>query len=334
MIAPLSPTFAQLVQDFFCTHLVRQRNASACTIRSYRDTFRLFLRFLKEELGKEPSKVDLSDLTPATIEAFLSHLESSRGNAIRTRNNRFAAIRSFLKYSGAQDPGNLAVIRQVLAIPMKRFDRVQLGYLSREEMQAILQAPDCSTWSGRRDLSMFATMYNTGARVSEITALRRQDVSLAASSSVRIRGKGRKERAVPLWKDTVRHLRKWMNEIQQDESSALFPNARGNFMTRSGVEYRLKRAVTAATTFQPALKGRRISPHTLRHTTAMHLLQSGVDITVIALWLGHETSATTHMYVEADLKMKEKALGRLQEPKTRHVRYRPRDKLLQFLEEL
>lgn len=334
MIAPLSPTFAQLVQDFFCTHLVSQRNASACTIRSYRDTFRLLLRFLEDELGRKPSKMDLGDMTPETIEAFLSHLESSRGNAVRTRNNRFAAIRSFLKYSGARDPGNLAVIRRVLAIPMKRFDRVQLDYLSRDEMQAILQAPDRTTWSGRRDLAMFATMYNTGARVSEIIGLRKQDVSLGISSSVLIRGKGRKERAVPLWKDTVRHLRKWMNEIQGGESSALFPNARGDFMTRSGVEYRLKRAIASATALQPSLKRKRISPHTLRHTTAMHLLQSGVDITVIALWLGHETSATTHMYVEANLKMKEKALGRLQAPETPRVRYRPRDRLLHFLEGL
>jgi site-specific recombinase XerD len=334
MIATTMPSFVHLVQDYFCGHLINQRNASPRTVASYRDTFRLLLGHVAHDRHKQPSRIEMGDLTPSAVAAFLNHLERGRHNAIRTRNNRFAAIRAFLRYASARDPTSLLTVQQVLAIPMKRFDRPQMRFLSHDEVEAILATPDGSTWSGRRDRVMFAVLYNTGARVSELAALRVQDLSLNQPSTLRLHGKGRKERTVPLWKETARALRQWLKEITGEAQDPLFPNTSGAFLTRSGIEYRLRQLVTIAATRCPSLRKRRISPHTFRHTTAMHLLQSGVDITVIALWLGHESPATTHMYVEADLTMKERALAKTQAPRTATVRYRPRDKLLRFLETL
>ena len=222
----------------------------------------------------------------------------------------------------------------MLAIPSKRFDKPLLGFLTREEMQALLAAPNLSTWSGQRDHAMLSTFYNTGARVSEITALRVSDLALGRGASVHIRGKGRKERATPLWASTAKLLERWLTHIRHSPDAPLFPNRNREPMSRSGVERRLRTAVRSATNNCPSLRKRRISPHTLRHTTAMHLLQSGVDITVIALWLGHESPATTHRYVEADLAMKERALKSLQEPSTRRLRYSPPDSVLAFLDRL
>jgi site-specific recombinase XerD len=265
---------------------------------------------------------------------FLDHLEQRRGNSIPTRNVRLAALRSFLKYAAARDPTCLPAVQRVLAIPMKRSQRSLLGYLSREEMAAILVAPDGSTWSGQRDRVLFSLMYNTGARVSEAIGLRRADATLSPSRTVQIRGKGRKQRVIPLWKSTADRLREWLPRVGQAPESPLFPNAHGGPLSRSGVEDRLEAAVQTAAVNCSTLKGRRISPHTLRHTTAMHLLQSGVDITVIAIWLGHESTETTHTYVEADLAMKEKALSRVEEMSTSPLRYRADDELLRFLEGL
>jgi site-specific recombinase XerD len=334
MTTPTSPEFPQLVQEYFCQHLVNDRNVSQETVASYRDTFRLLLGYLERHVKKPPVEIVLDHLNVPSIEAFLNYLESGRSNSIRTRNIRFAAIRSFLKYAASRDPTSLPTVQQVLAIPMKRFNRPQLSFLSRDEVQAILDTPDSTRWSGQRDRVMFATLYNTGARVSELIGIRVHDVSLNHAATALIHGKGRKERTVPLWKDTSRQIKRWLKQADLNSCQPLFPNASGGLLSRSGVEYRLKRAVAAAVPQCPSLKGRRVSPHTMRHTTAMHLLQSGVDITVIALWLGHENPATTHLYVEADLAMKERALRKLQEPRTRNCRYRPRDKLLQFLESL
>ena len=239
-----------------------------------------------------------------------------------------------LQYASARDPTCLPIVQRVLAIPTKRSRRPLLGYLSREEMAAILAAPDATTWSGQRDRVLFALMYNTGARVSEAIGLRRANVALNPSRTVRIDGKGRKQRVIPLWGSTAGCLQKWLPRIGQEPESPLFPNAHGGALSRSGVEHRLHEAVRAAAVRCPALKGRRISPHTLRHTTAMHLLQSGVDLTVIAIWLGHESTATTHIYVEADLAMKEKALSRIEEMPGPPLRYRADDDLLRFLDEL
>jgi site-specific recombinase XerD len=328
------PGFAALVREFFCGRLIAQQNVSTRTVGSYRDTFRLLLNFFAECWGRPPTALTLVDLDAPAVLAFLDHLEQRRGNCVRTRNARLAALRSFLKYAATRDPACLPVVQRVLAIPMKRFARPLLEYLSREEVEAVLAAPAESTWSGQRDRVLFALMYNTGARVSEAIGLRRSDVELGRSRTVRIEGKGRKQRVIPLWPSTADRLREWLPRIGPGPESPLFPNSRGGWLSRSGVEDRLRRAVRLAMARCPALKGRRISPHTFRHTTAMHLLQSGVDITVIALWLGHEGTETTHQYVEANLALKEKALSRIAEPPSPPLRYRADDELLGFLERL
>ena len=327
-------TFAALVQDFFCQRLIGQRQASPRTVASYRDAFRLFLGYAQTHLHKPASALTLGDLNAPVILGFLDHLEAERHNGARTRNARLAALRSFLHYAAIQDPTALATIQRALAIPVKRFDRPLLGYLSREEMAAILAAPDRSTWSGHRDHVLLATLYNTGARVSEIIAVRLGDLTLDRGASVRLHGKGRKDRAVPLWKSTVKRLQEWLPRAGRGPDSPLFPNSRRQALSRSGVESRLRVAVATAAHSCPSLANRRISPHTLRHTTAMHLLQSGVDLSVIALWLGHESTETTHLYLEADLAMKERALAMLQDPSTKGFRFRPSDQLLAFLDGL
>ena len=265
--------------------------------------------------------------------SFLDHLESERSNSARTRNLRLAAIRSFMRYASLREPTLLPVTQRVLAIPAKCFDRPVLGYLSRGEVTAIINAPDPSTWSGQRDAVLFAVLYNTGARVSEITRLRVDDVLLDRASAVLLHGKGRKERAVPLWKSTAAQLRRWLPRIDRSPDRPVFPNRTGQPLSRSGVEHQLRVACRKASERHPSLATRRISPHTLRHTTAMHLLQSGVDITVIALWLGHEDTATTHQYVEADLAM-EAALRRVADPAPEPLRFTATDRLLDFLEAL
>lgn len=328
------PSFSLLLQEFFCQHLLNQRNVSSRTIASYRDTFRLLLQYVEKRRNKRPVDVTLNDLGAPCILAFLDYLEKERRNCIRSRNARLAAIRSFFRYTASKDPASLPTIQRVLAIPMKRFNRPLLGFLSTQEIQAILESPNVSSFSGRRDCVLFALMYNTGARVSEIAALRVGDVVLGRCPSVRLHGKGRKERTVPLWQNTARQLKQWMSGIDSKPDSPLLPNTCGQHLTRSGIESRLREAVRNASNKLPSLKARRISPHTLRHTTAMHLLQAGVDITIIALWLGHESPATTHLYIEADLTLKERALSKLDEPTAKRIRFRPTDKLLQFLESL
>lgn len=327
-------SFAALVQGFFCQHLIQQRNASAQTIASYRDTFRILLGYLQKVRKKQPSAIKVADLDAPVVSAFLDHLEKKRHNGIRTRNTRFAAIRSFLRYASALDPASLPIIQRVLAMPMKRFSRRLLGYLSREEVAALLDAPNAATRSGQRDRVLFAVLYNTGARVSEALALRRGDVSLGSSRHVQITGKGRKQRMIPLWKDTAKRLREWMTRIGQDPQACLFPNRDGQALSRSGVEKRLHKAVRLAANRCPTLRAKRVSPHTLRHTTAMHLLQSEGNIATVAMWLGHEGIETTHQYVEANMTMKEDALSKLTELPTQKLRFRASDKLLQFLEGL
>ena len=328
------PNFATLLQRFFTERLIHQKNASPRTVSSYRDTFRLFLQFAQRRLRKPPTKIELTDIDTSLVSAFLDHLEVDRHNTIRSRNARFAALRSFLQYAGLMAPTALGTIRGVMAMPMKRFERRLVGYLSREEIKALLNAPDLATWFGQRDRVMLATLYNTGARVSELISMTVGDVVLDRSSSIRIHGKGRKERSVPLWRTTANQIRLWLRQNQGARDRPLFPNRTGGPMTRTGVTDRLKLAAVTAATRCPQLKQRHISPHIVRHATAMNMLQSGVDITVIALWLGHESTATTHMYVEADLAMKERALKTLQAPSVKASRFRPEDRLLAFLEGL
>ena len=333
-MTPVERPFPALLQDFFHRRLIAQRGASAHTIASYRDTFTLLLGYAAERTGRTPSALTLSDLDAPMVLSFLDHLESERGNSARTRNLRLAAIRSFMRYASLREPTLLPVTQRVLAIPAKCFDRPVLGYLSRGEVTAIINAPDPSTWSGQRDAVLFAVLYNTGARVSEITRLRVDDVLLDRASAVLLHGKGRKERAVPLWKSTAAQLRRWLPRIDRSPDRPVFPNRTGQPLSRSGVEHQLRVACRKASERHPSLATRRISPHTLRHTTAMHLLQSGVDITVIALWLGHEGTATTHQYVEADLAMKEAALRRVADPAPEPLRFTATDRLLDFLEAL
>jgi integrase/recombinase XerD len=332
MTAP--PAFPALVRDFFQRRLVAERGASAHTIASYRDTFQLLLCYAEQHTGRTPSALTLGDLDAPLILAFLDHLETGRGNTERTRNLRLTAIRSFMRYASLRDPASLPVAQRVLAITAKRFDRPVLNFLTREEVQALLDAPDRGTWSGHRDAVLFTVLYNTGARISEATGLRIADVLLDRAAALHLHGKGRKDRVIPLWKSTAAQLRAWLELINRSPDAPVFPNRAGTRLTRSGAEQRLQAAISKASQRCPSLATRPISPHTLRHTTAMHLLQSGLDITVIALWLGHEDPATTHLYIEADLAMKEAALHRLDPPASKPVRFKAGDRLLAFLESL
>ena len=328
------PSLAPLLQAFFLERLTAQRNASPQTVAAYRDSFRLLLEFAQQYVGKAPEHLELTDLDAPVVLAFLDHLERERHNTIRSRNARFAAIRSFMHFAAFKDPTALPGIQRVLAIPMKRFDKPLLGFLSTSEIQAILDAPPTDRWSGQRDRIMFATLYNTGARVSELTGLRVGDVVLDGSACVHLHGKGRKNRSVPLWRTTTTQVRHWLPRIDSRPDRPLFPSATGGRLTRPAVTARLRLAVQRAAAQCPSLTKRRVSPHCIRHSTAMHMLQSGVDITVIALWLGHENPATTHLYVEADLAMKERALQAVQSPRIKQTRYRPTDRLLAFLQRL
>jgi site-specific recombinase XerD len=328
-----SPSFAALVQTFFAEHL-QQRAMSRCTVAAYRDAFVLFLDFAQTRLRKQPTEIHLDEVTPALILAFLDHLEHERGNTVRSRNARLAALRAFLKFAGRRDVSALHAVEKALGVPMKRFERPMLGYLSREEMLAVIGKAD-NSWTSQRDHLLLRMLYNTGARVSEIIGVTLADVVLDGAACVRLHGKGRKQRSVPLWKSTVKQIRTWLRlNPQLQATSALLPNRNDQPMTRANVTQRLGLAVQAAVISQPQLAKRSISPHIIRHTTAMHLLQSGVDISVIALWLGHENPTTTHQYVEADLAMKEQALGKLQEPDAAVRRYKAPDSLIEFLKTL
>jgi site-specific recombinase XerD len=333
--AKLPPSFAALVQAYFAEYLTQQRALSAQTIAAYRDGFVLFLNFAETKLGKSPATMALADITPELIMTFLDHLERQRHNSVRSRNARLAALRSFLKFAGHRDIASLQVIERALGVPVKRFERPMFGYLSREEMLAVIGTPD-ESWLSQRDRILFLLMYNSGARVSEIIGIKVADVVLDDQAAcVHLHGKGRKQRSVPLWRSTVKAVRawlKWNSEFQP--ASLLLPNRNGRVMTRTNVSLRLALAVKHATDSCPALAKRRVSPHTIRHTTAMHLLQAGVDISVIALWLGHESPVTTHHYVQADLAMKERAMARLHEPDAKIQRYRAPDSLINFLKTL
>lgn len=327
-------SFPVLLQRFFVERLMQQRHASPRTITAYRDSFRLLLAFAEERLGKHPTQLRIDDLKASLILEFLNHLEEERHNCARSRNARFAAIRSFMDYVALQEPSALAITQSVLAISMKRFDKPLVGFLSRQHIEAILAAPDLATWSGQRDRVMLATLYNTGARVSELTGMRVCDLQLEPGAAIRVHGKGRKERSVPLWRSTATELKRWLRAFPRRAEDPLFPNRVGRPLTRVGVSDRLKLAAKIAAQNYPELAKRRISPHVIRHSTAMHLLQAGVNITVIAVWMGHESPDTTHQYVEADLEMKQRALKTLRPPRTVAAHYRPPDALLHFLQGL
>ena len=334
MINGSPPSFPALVQEFFTHHIVNQRALSPRTVAAYRDTFMLFLGFAQKRLGKLPTALSLADITAELVLAFLDHLEKVRHNAVRSRNARLASLRAFLKFASHRDVSALHTIERALSIPMKRFEQPMLGFMSREEMLAVIGEPG-TTWTSQRDHLLLALLYNTGARVSEIIGVKVADVVLDSTACIHLHGKGRKQRTMPLWRSTVLETRAWLQlNAQMSADSALLPNRSGQKMTRSNVSQRLDLAVQSAAGLNGSLGNRNISPHTIRHTTAMHLLQSGVDIEVIALWLGHEKPTTTHGYVEADLTMKKRALANIQEPDTKIPRYQAPDALLQFLKTL
>ncbi|MGF6538967.1 tyrosine-type recombinase/integrase [Paraburkholderia youngii] len=333
--AKAPPSFAALVQAWFAEYLTQQRALSAQTIAAYRDSFVLFLEFAEAYLGKSPAMMALADMTPELIIAFLDHLERQRHNCVRSRNARLAALRSFLKFAAHRDVTSLQVIERALGVPVKRFERPMFSYLSREEMLAVIGTPGDS-WLSYRDHVLFLLMYNTGARVSEILGVKVADVILdEGSACIHLRGKGRKQRSVPLWRFTAKTVRAWLKVNQEFQpTSPLLPNRNGHAMTRANATLRLTLAVENAARSCPSLATRHVSPHSIRHATAMHLLQAGVDISVIGLWLGHESPVTTHHYVEADLNMKERALAKLHKPKAEIQRYRAPDSLINFLKAL
>ena len=321
------------LQAFFAEHLLTHKRASPETIACYRDTFRLLLRFMRDRTGAEPAALPLAALDADAVLAFLDHLERDRGCTVRSRNNRLAAIRSFFRLVALRVPDRLGQVTRVMAIPVKRCDKRLVGYLTRDEVKALLAAPDRTAWSGRRDHALLLTLYNSGERVSEVIALRREQVRLdpAAGAHVELHGKGRKERVVPLWAETARVLRAWLRELGDRGDGIAFPSARGRALSRAGIDYLLRQAVGTAAVACPSLGAKKVSPHVLRHSTAMHLFQAGVDMAVIALWLGHESLETTHVYVEADLATKERALAKLAPMLGTLARYQADDKLLAFL---
>lgn len=326
--------FPGLIEAFFTDRLMRQRQASPNTIASYRDSFCLLFNFAKQRFKKEPSALSIEDLDAAFIGSFLNHIEKDRGNCARSRNVRLAAIHSFFKYIALQDPIHSALIQRVLAIPTKRFERKLIDFLTKPEIEALLAAPDQSTWSGRRDSTLLYLAIQTGLRVSELIGLTCKDIVLGGGAHVRCKGKGRKERCTPLRKELVATLRSWLRERSDQPDDPLFPNTRGGFLSRDGVEYLLAKHVAVASKQCPSIQKKRVSPHVLRHTAAMELLQHGVDLTVIALWLGHESPETAQVYVQADLKMKEKALAKTTPVNVKTGRYQPGDQLLAFLKSL
>lgn len=330
----LTHDLTQLVRDFFLDRLIRQRNVSKCTVASYRDTFKLLLPFVADRLHRKPTDLVLSDLDAPVVLAFLEHLESERGNCIRTRNARLAAVRSFMHFASYRTAIDLPTVRRVLAVPMKICERGPVDHLSRVEVQALLDAADPTSWSGHRDRILFQTLYNTGARVSEAIAMNVADVDLGDHPQVRIHGKGRKERVVPLWPETRAGMRRWTLRAAGSGLAPLFPGRSRARLSRSGVASRLKVLAARAAPKCPSLGRHRISPHLIRHTTAMHMLQCGVDLSVIAMWLGHESIETTHQYMEADLGLKRKALESVKSPAPGPRRFQVADHLLRFLESL
>jgi site-specific recombinase XerD len=325
---------ASLLERFFTQRLLHQRRVSPNTIAAYRDAFRLLLRFIKDQRDKAPSQLVLADLDADLVVAFLAYLEQDRGNTIRSRNARLAALHSFFHFVAFEEPGHSASIQRVLAIPYKRAERKLVGFLDRGEVEALLHAPDRGTALGRRDHALLLLAIQTGLRVSELTQLRWQDVRLDSGAHVRSHGKGRKDRCTPLTAQIVAALRSRQRELAPLPSDPVFPSRRGGPMSRDAVEHLVTKYATLASSACPSLKNKNVSPHTLRHTSAMQLLAAGVERTVLALWLGHESTETTEIYLHADLAIKERAIARTAPLPAAAKRYKPADRLLAFLEGL
>jgi integrase/recombinase XerD len=327
-------TLAPLVQSFFTERLGHQRRASPNTIAAYRDTFRLLFGFVADTTGKQPSELDVADLSGSMIGSFLDHLENDRHNSIRTRNARLSAIHSFFAYAALSEPARAADIQRVLYIPAKRFERVDICFLDKPEIEALLSHPDGSTWIGRRDHALLSLMVDTGLRVSEVVGLNCSDVVLGIGAHVRCLGKGRKRRSTPLTSAGTATMSEWLTEIGGAPGAPVFPARQGTRLGRHAIAVVVGRHVRGATASCPSLKAKRIGPHTLRHTCAMRLLQSGCDLATIALWLGHESIETTQIYLHADMALKERAIARTTPIGVAPGRYQPSDPLLAFLEAL
>jgi site-specific recombinase XerD len=325
---------AGLLEAFFTDRLLHQRAVSPNTIAAYRDTFRLLLVFAQERLRKPPTALPLAEFDVTLVIAFLHHLEKKRGNGVRTRNARLAAIHSFFRFVALQEPAHVSLCQRVLAIPTKKFERKLVVSLDRAQQEALLAAPDRKVWLGRRDHAIIMLLFQTGLRVSELRELRCEDVVLSTGAHVRCRGKGRKERCTPLTRETISVLRAWLAERAGLPADPAFPSRRGAMLSRDAVERLVTKYAAIAATTCPSLRAKRVSPHVLRHTTAVSLLQAGTDRAVIALWLGHESIETTQMYLDADLTMKERALARTAPLRAGPGRYRPDDNLLAFLNAL
>ena len=326
--------FAICLQRFFTNHLTIGLRASAHTIASYRDTFRLLLKYASDQLGRTPTELKFEDLDADLVGRFLGFVETVRGNSVRSRNTRLSAIRSFFKYVAAREPQLVHHCHQILAIPTKKHERTTVTYLNQAEMAALVATPDSSTWFGRRDRTLLIVALQTGLRVSELINLSRGDIVLDTGAHVRCMGKGRKERATPLRKDSVLALRSWLAEHPGNNGDPLFTSIRGGRLSRDAVERIVQKYATLATEVCPSLKDKRVTPHVLRHAAAMTLLQSGVDCAVIALWLGHESIETTQIYLHADFQLKEKAMDQTKPVSVPAGRYQPPDELMRFLEAL
>jgi site-specific recombinase XerD len=326
--------FPRLLAAFFNERLMQQRRVSPHTIASYRDTFRLLLRFAQSQLNKAPSQLVMGDLDTPFVGAFLEHLEKQRRNSARTRNVRLAALHSFFRYIALHEPQYAVQAQRVLAMPSKRYTRRPVAFLNRAEVDVLLATPDAQIWAGRRDRTLLLVAVQTGLRASELITLRCEDVVLGTGAHLRCHGKGRKERCTPLRKDAAAALRAWLKERGGEPTDPVFPNQRGGPLSHDGLGYLLAKHLVSARTRCPSLKKKRVTPHTLRHTLAMELLQNGVDRAVIALWLGHESVETTYIYLHADLELKEKAMAKTTPSHMPSHRYRPDDAILAFLKQL
>ena len=323
-----------LIQRFFSDRLQAQLGVSPHTIASYRDAFRLLLAFASERLVRAPSQLHVEDLSAALITAFLDHLEHQRATTPKTRNVRLSAVRAFFRFVAYADPACSLQCQQVLAIPNKRHERRTVEFLAEEESKAIVAVPDTTTWIGRRDRTLLQVAVQTGLRNAEIRSLRRRDVDLGVGAHVRCFGKGRKTRCTPLRRDVASALEAWLVEHKGEPGDPVFPNSRGGFLSADALQALVSRHVAAAGANCPSLVGRSITPHSLRHTAAMDLLRRGVDPTVIALWLGHESIETTQIYLHADMRLKERALGHADPSGEATARFRPSDSLLAYLQGL
>ena len=327
-------TFPALLQSFFTERLLQQWRASPHTVASYRDAFRLLLRFASKKLGKEPSVLSLRDLTLDFISSFLEYVEKGRNNCVRTRNARLAAIHSFFRYVSFREPEYAQLCHQILAIPSKRFEKRPIEFLTRKEIDALTDAPDPNTWIGRRDRIFLLTAVHTGLRVSELIGLRCEDVVLGIGAHVRCSGKGRKQRSTPLRRETADVMAAWLCELKGQPKDPVFPSIRGGFLSRDAIERLVARHCKTAHSHCQSLRHKKVTPHVLRHTAAMDLLHHGVDRSVIALWLGHESVETTQMYLHADMRLKRKALSKITPLGVKPSLYKPSDELLAFLEDL